>query len=541
MSEPATNEIVWLPDHEVKQIYAKRINVLDKLRADEGMLEAFKVHYRNHPWDFVNDWGMTYDPRLLEKGLNPIVPFKLFPRQYEFLEWLQDRYSGGERGLVEKSRDFGATWLCVGFAVSHWLFSPGFAVGFGSRKQDLVDKKGDPKCIFEKARPFIRMLPDVLQPDGYSERDHATFLKISNPENGATITGEAGDDIGRGARMSVYFVDESAFIARQESVDAALSQTTNCQVDVSTPNGNGNAFYKKRHGGNIPVFTMHWKDDPRKNDAWYNKQKRELNSVIVAQEIDIDYNASIEDIFIPAKWVEATIDAHLKLGWVPEGIDVVSFDPADVGDAKARGHRKGNVLLQAQQKKDGDITDAMPWAFDLADTVKADVFDYDADGMGAPSMKLYLNKVTRGKKMTIVPFYGSGKLWKPNVKYMDGKLNKDKFENRRAQAWMNFRDLCENTYEAVTKGTYIDPNDLVSISSDCEALFDLKSELSRPLRIFSKQGKIMVESKADMKRRQVESPNLADMCVMAFDPGNIPSDKKDDDEIRIPNAVSGHR
>ena len=511
-----------------EKILADRLEVLGKLQRDGQLLAAFKMHYKEHPWDFVNDWGMTFDPRLVKTKFNPVLPFTLFPRQVEFLQWIHSKFSIGERGLAEKSRDFGASWLCVGYAVSMFLFCPGFTAGFGSRKQDLVDKKGDPKCIFEKIRFFIDKLPGVFIPDEYEPRLHANFLKITNPSNDATITGEAGDDIGRGARMSIYFVDESAFIPRQEAVDAALSQTTDCQIDLSTPNGNGNEFYKKRMGGDIDVFTMHWRDDPRKDDAWYEKQKREQNPVAVAQEIDIDYNASMEDIFIPAKFVDACIDAHLKLGIDPIGIEAVSFDPADVGDARALGYRKGIALLEAKQRKDGDITQAMPWAFELANKRKADVFVYDADGMGAPSMKLFLKSAMAGKKMRVLPFYGGGKLWKPHAKYKPAddndrtaKTNREKFVNRKAQAWMNFRDRAELTYEAVVNGKYVDPDEIISISSDCTDLFQLKSELSRPLRIHNPAGKIGVESKQHMRARGVDSPNLADMAVMAYDFGVV--------------------
>ncbi len=59
---------------------------------------------------------------------------------------------------------------------------------------------------------------------------------------------------------------------------------------------------KKRHSGKYPVFRIHWKDDGRKNQAWYEKQKATLDPVILAQEIDIDYNASIEGICIPNAW-----------------------------------------------------------------------------------------------------------------------------------------------------------------------------------------------------------------------------------------------
>jgi phage terminase large subunit len=84
-------------------------------------------------------------------------------------------------------------------------------------------------------------------------------MRVLNPENGASIVGEAGDNIGRGNRTSIYFKDESAFYEHADAIDAALSQTSNCKIDVSTPNGAGNAFYRKRHGGKIKVFVFDWR------------------------------------------------------------------------------------------------------------------------------------------------------------------------------------------------------------------------------------------------------------------------------------------
>lgn len=522
------------PDYTA--ILKARADKLIAIRKDNRLLDACKIHYKANPWDFINDWGMTFDPRNIEKGLPAVIPFVLFPRQIDFIKWMHSKWQAGDRGLTEKSRDSGATWLAGSYAVTMWLFYDGFTAGFGSRKQDLVDKKGDPDCIFEKLRFFIHHLPSEFKPAGYDEKQHATFMKIINPVNGATITGEAGYDIGRGGRKSIYLVDEAAFIERQETTDAALSQTTNCQIDISTPNGNGNHFYKKRHKGNIDVFTFHWRDDPRKNQSWYEKQVQEQDEVTVAQEIDIDYNASVENIFIPSKWINACIDAHIKLGFEPVGADIVSFDPADTGDEKAVGYRKGIVMLEADSKRDGDITDAMPWAFNLADNMKADVFVFDADGMGAPSMKLYLNNAAQGKKMTIIPYRGSGGIYQPGEKYKDNKTNKDTFVNRRAQSWMSVRDRAEKTYKAVVKGEYHDPSELMSISSNCKKLNQLCTELSRPMRVYDAQGRIGVESKQQMKKRGVESPNLADQCIYSYDPASVPGIDKPK-SVTIPMAV----
>jgi hypothetical protein len=115
------------------------------------------------------------------------------------------------------------------------------------------------------------------------------------------LVGEAGDSIGRGDRTSIFFVDEAAFLEQPENVDAAFSATTNCRIDISTPNGHGNSFARRRHSGKIKVFTMHWRNDPRKGLDWYKKQESELDPVVLADEVNIDYAASVEGALIPSE------------------------------------------------------------------------------------------------------------------------------------------------------------------------------------------------------------------------------------------------
>lgn len=515
------------PDYSA--IFAERGERLTKLRNDSKLMAAAKIHYRYHPWDFVNDWGMTFDPRNLKKGLIASMPFVLWPKQVEYLQWLYGMWKAGERGLVEKSRDCGVTWLSVGFAVSMWCFEDGFVTGFGSRKEELVDKAGDDKSIFEKLRFYLDSTPVDFLPDGFDRKKHVAHMKVHSPTTGAAIIGEAGDNIGRGGRTSIYIVDESAFVEHQDAVDAALSQNTDCQIDISTPNGNGNAFYRKRQRLNNTgkLFIFDWRDDPRKDAAWYAKQVDDLDEVIVAQEIDRDYNASAEDAFIPAKWVAASIDAHTRLGFEPMGIRVTGFDPADTGDAKATVNRHGSVITEAEQLKKGDITQAIPWAFMIADGFRADVFSYDGDGMGAPSMKLALQHRAVGR-MKIDVYKGSDEVFEPEKPYGSAdhldkelKTNAEMFKNYRSQTWTWARDRFKATYDAVErakKGLIVnaDPETLISISSKCKHLYELQAELSRPMRIFTPNGYILVESKVAMKKRGVESPNLADAAVIAI-------------------------
>ncbi len=550
-------------DPDYSEVFDKRGRKLEKLRTEPELLEKVKVYYQTHPWDFISDWGMTYEPRNIERGLPPFIPFVLWPRQKEFVQWIYQRWKAQERGMGEKSRDCGVTWLCVGFAVSMWLFEDGFSTGFGSRKEDLVDLRGDDKSIFEKIRTFIDRTPKEFKPKGFNAWTHSAHMRITNPENGASIIGEAGDQIGRGGRTSIYIVDEAAFVEHQETVDRALSQNTNCQIDISTPNGNGNQFYKKRQRFNNTdrLFIFDWKDDPRKDDAWYQKQKEEQDEVTVAQEIDRDYNASQEDAFIPAKWVVAAIDAHIKLGFRGEGLRSTGFDPADVGDAKAVVNRHGSIIKQAKQMTQGDITQAIPWAFEIADDFRADYMIYDGDGMGAPTMKIALTRMA-ATRMKVIAYHGSAGVVDPtkpihlvkrehkqfregtkNLQEKSVKTNTDTYLNFRSQTWTWIRDRFEATYIAVQRAEQgllvnVDPEDLISIDSSCECLTELQAELSRPMRIYTPNGKIKVESKPDMKKRGVDSPNLADAAVIAM---SVKRADKGEDTFRQNMKFRRHR
>src|SRR5690606_25562628 len=143
--------------------------------------------------------------------------------------------------------------------------------------------------------------------------------KLINKDNGSSITGEGGDNIGRGGRSSIYFVDEAAHLEHSQKVDAALSENADCKIWVSTPNGLGNAFYRKRFSGHHPVFTFNWHQDPRKNQAWYDWRKKTMDPVVFAQEVEIDYSASLAGICIPGVWVRAAVELCKKVDMDSDG------------------------------------------------------------------------------------------------------------------------------------------------------------------------------------------------------------------------------
>lgn len=218
------------------QVFEWRMERLQRIRKAPETLPALRQFYRTNPAQFIIDWGMTTDPRNLDYGLPVTIPFLLFPRQEEWIDWIMERSRNHENGLTEKSREMGLSWTSVGLASALCLFNREMVIGFGSRKEEYVDSTVDPKALFWKVRKFIATLPAEFQ-GGWDERKHSRFMSVEFPDTGAVIKGEAGDNIGRGDRTTLYFVDEAAFLLRPLLIDAALSQTTRCRIDLSSVTG----------------------------------------------------------------------------------------------------------------------------------------------------------------------------------------------------------------------------------------------------------------------------------------------------------------
>ncbi len=489
---------------------------------------------RTDPVHWFNHWIWTYDPRGMSYGLPANLPFVLRPKQVELVDWLLERENTQTHGLIEKSRDEGMSYVILGFFLHRWLFVEGFAGGVGSRKEELVDKKGDPKTLFHKIRDMFSKMPDWMKPKGFVEKVHDNYMRIINPDNGATITGEAGDNIGRGGRTTMYFLDEWAFVERQEAVDAAISQNTNVHIKGSTPNGIGDRFHQDRFSGRYSVFTMPWRENPDKNwtviyngkeiHPWYEKQLATLDDVVLAQEVDINYAASVEGVLIPSAWVQLSIDAHIKLGIEPTGDRIGGLDVADEGkDKNSLAGRHGIVMdyLDTWSGKGDDIFGTTQRAMDTSIERSIDTLFYDADGLGAGCRgdSRVINELQREKglpEVDVQPFRGSGAVHDPDGQMVESRLNKDFFANLKAQSWWSLRLRFQETFRAL-EGREYDPDMIISLSSkdiDPKELALLTTELSQPTYTKNGVGKILVNKQPD----GTASPNRADGVMICFNP-----------------------
>lgn len=508
-----------------------------RVEAEVGGWESERERCRADIHYFADTWVWEYDPRLVGardrdgRGLSPFFQVKLWPEQHVFLDWLNARLVHQEEGVCEKSRDQGVTYLCCIKAVHGWLFEDGFKATFGSRDEDCVDKIGDPDSIFEKLRVIVHRLPEQLLPEGFDRRRHDNAMKLINPKTGATISGEGGKDMGRSGRSTIFFLDEAAFVPNAERVEKALSGNTDVLIWISTVQGMGNRFAQKRHEGTLrprQIITMHWRNDPRKTQAWAD-EKRSRNTVVFASEYDIDYTASVAGLVIPGAWVQAAIDAHIKLKFSDEGTWGAALDVADEGpDRNALVARRGVILEYADEWDELDTAKAARRACAnlqaLVGSTQIIQTQYDCIGIGA-GVKAEINRLKEEgilpRNLRFVPWDAGAAVLRPEGRVVEGDpdspMNKDFYANLKAQGWWQLRGRFERTYRAVTEGERYDPEDLISLPSTLPALAQIVTELSQPTYGQSGRLRLLINKKPD----GAKSPNYGDAVMMCYWPAGF--------------------
>lgn len=522
-----THTTVYLPfefdwkNPDYLTVFQHRAIRLMDLRQNPERFVPLDKWYAQHPAQMITDWGCTYDPRNLERGLPAIIPFILFPKQIDWIDWVLDRWHSSEPGLTEKSRDCGVSWLAMCLSAELCRHNQAMSIGVGSSKADKVDRTDDPDCLLFKARFYLKHIPTEFS-RGWNADQHSAYMRVTVPKTGSGITGEAGDQIGRGGRKAMYFVDEAAHLERPQTIESSLLSNTNCRIDMSSVAGMGNPFARKRHQGKVKYFTFHWRDDPRKGVEWYEHIKATTDAVSLAQDVDINYMASVGGQVIPSEYVQAAVGAFERLGLRPTGLKYAGFDPADEGEAlNALAMRHGSVLFALKQWSGAgsDLYASTVTAINYCDEYGLSGMDYDADGLGAgvrgDAIRINQARVDAGlRRIFDSPFRGSGKVDSPNSELVAERKNEDFFLNLKAQSWWALRLRFEATYRAIVKGMEIDPDTMISIDPNIENLGQLLVELSQPTYKKTENGKLVVQKMPDGSA----SPNLADAVMIAYNP-----------------------
>ena len=287
------------------------------------------------------------------------------------------------------------------------------------------------------------------------------------------------------------------------------------------------------------IVKANWRDNPFFDETADKLRLKAMDTMSAARYNWIwegEFYDEIAGSIITLEEFNSCVDAHEKLGFKPTGAIVATHDPADVGDARGFAVRHGSVLLEADCTTALDINDSCDWAMAKARKHQADFFVYDADGVGL-SLRRQVSEYFKNQRTSVREFKGGSSPKNPTQAFMheDSRhhdfdmpvrkiTNQDAFFNLRAHCYFELADRMRKTHEAITKGSYIDPDQLFSISSKCTMIEQLKTELCRLPQKHNISGKFQLENKKDMWRLHgIKSPNIADCVMMSMLDVNIQS------------------
>jgi hypothetical protein len=227
------------------------------------------------------------------------VPMITWPVQDYAAAKIIDAINGGRDILIDKSRDMGASWLCLLVLLWFWLFYDDCAFKVLSRKEEEVDAGEDPSSLFYKLRFVLQHLPPWMKP-AYGDKR----MQLPNRNNGSVIKGEStNNDAGRGGRLKAVLLDECSAYDNLEEIERATHQAASTRIYNATPKGPGK-YSDLRFSGKVEVIVLgHW-DHPEKgrgrylkiedgkvrwSSPWRDQQLEHVDARTVAQNIDIDH------------------------------------------------------------------------------------------------------------------------------------------------------------------------------------------------------------------------------------------------------------
>lgn len=226
---------------------------------------------------WINTFVMTFhqhdvgeDGKRIE-AVNVHNPFVTWEVQDDLCNIFEQCLRDAEDILVNKSRDMGASWLCIAFIHWLWLFKEEAQLLEMSRTEDYVDKAGNMKALFQRHDYINQWLPEWMLPPGIKYREkNRSKMHMKNVYNGACIDGESTTEhAGSGDRRLVVLLDEFAKVENGALMRSATRDVALMRIVNSTVAGPGTEYSKWKNDLTIRVFPLMYWDHPDKGKGRY--------------------------------------------------------------------------------------------------------------------------------------------------------------------------------------------------------------------------------------------------------------------------------
>jgi phage terminase large subunit len=426
----------------------------------------FIVRYRDDPVGFVQN-VLEVEPDEWQKELLAAI-------------------AAGKRRISVRSghgvgKSTGASWAVLWFATTRYPQKTVITAPTASQLFDALF--AELKHWLNKLPPFIRTLFDVN-----SERialcaaPESSFVsaRTSSKEKPEALAGIHSDNV-------LLVVDEASGVdeAVFESAIGSMSGDNATTIMLGNPTRSSGMFYKTHHELAAEWHRIHVdaSKSPRVH-ADFVKQVRDTygeNSNAFRVRVLGEFPLADDDTLIPAEHVDSAMSRDVILD--PRAPRVYGVDPARFGDDKSvLIERRGDYVMPP--KKWGGL--------DLMALAGAIVHEIDGD----KTVPICVDTIGLGAGL-------ADRLREMGYNVIDVNVSETSAFNPKANKlrddlWMQVRDWLAMRVCRLPKDE------------------DLRADLITPKYKFSSTGKLIVEPKAEMKKRLRRSPDSADALALTF-------------------------
>lgn len=294
------------------------------------------------------------------------------------------------------------------------------------------------------------------------------------------------------AKNLMVIVDEASGVDNKvfEVAEGTLSTEGARIVLCSNPTRNSGYFYDTQRHNVIRkfwttlVFNCRSSENVSKLYCDNMLYKYGEDSNVYRVRVLGEFPDKADDTIISRSSVEAAIGREVHY---PDSKKVAGLDVARFGDdATAIVIRQGGKVIYIEQWSKKDTMETVGKVKSMYDVGMFDFINVDIIGVGAGVADRLIEQG--------VPCSG--------INVAETATYSDKYDRLRDELWFNAQAFFESETSC--------------IDEKCEHVESLTNELCSPTFAFLSNGKIKVESKHEMKKRGVPSPNLADALCLAL-------------------------
>ena len=464
-----------------------------------------------------------------------LAPFIFNPGQRELHRIIEEQRSrtGRVRVIVLKARQLGISTYIAARYYKRTTSNPGL------RTIIIGHERPASKNLFQIVKRFHERMPDDMRPSvGASNAEELIF---DNIDSGYLVSVATEEGSGRSATAQSLHASEVAFWKDLQTQFAALMQTIpdidGTEIILETTGNGYNEFHKlwrkAESGGSefIAVF-LPWSIDPEyrakppadfvvtseeakladlhgldtEQICWRRNKISQLSSEeLFCQEYpltaDEAFIAANFDSYIPADLV---LRARKRDDIKPQGYLIVGVDPAGKGaDRTSIAWRRGSSVYKIESRRGLDTMEVAGLVAKIIRDDKPDKLNVDVGGLG---VGVYDRLLEQGYGSVVNAVNFGGKPIEPPPFDEKGKPGGGP-ANRRAELYVNLRNALQGQ---------------ISLPDSTSLQGDLTSIGYK----FASDGKLLLESKEDMRRRGIPSPDEADAVALCFtEPNGSPVPK----------------